>query len=49
MADIDHTREVAIGALDALNDQKDREAADYWVGCLANALESVIFEPRAGA
>lgn len=34
VADADRAREVAIGALDALNDQGDTETADYWVGYL---------------
>jgi hypothetical protein len=49
MPDADRARNVAIRALDALNDRKETESADYWVGYLSNALESVIFELRAGA
>jgi hypothetical protein len=49
MADADRARDTAIRALDALNDRKETESADYWIGYLSNALESVIFELRAGA
>ena len=49
MADADRARDVAIRALDALNHRKDQETADYWVGYLSNALESAIYELRAGA
>jgi hypothetical protein len=49
MADADRAREVAIRALDALNDRGETESADPVVGYLSNALESVIFELRAGA
>jgi len=49
VADIDRAREVAIRALDALNDRGNTGTADYWVGYLSNALESVVFELRAGA
>ena len=49
MTGADRARDTAIRALDALNDRKDTESADYWVGYLSNDLESVIFELRAGA
>jgi len=49
MTGADRARDTAIRALDALNDREDTESADYWVGYLSNALESVIFELRAGA
>jgi hypothetical protein len=39
VADADRARNAAIRALDALNYRKDTESADYWVGCLASALE----------
>jgi hypothetical protein len=47
--DADRARDKAIRALDALNDRRETESADYWVGYLSSALESVIFELRAGA
>ncbi len=37
MPDTGRTRDVAIRALDALNDQKGNHTADYWVGYLASA------------
>ena len=49
VADIDHARNAAIRALDALRDLTDMEAADYWVGYLSNVPESVIYKLRAGA
>ena len=49
MTGADRARDTAIRALDALNDRRDTESADYWVGYLSNALESVIFQLRAGA
>jgi hypothetical protein len=49
VSDIDRAREVAIGALDALNKRGNTETADYWVGYVSNALEDVVFELRAGA
>jgi hypothetical protein len=47
VANIDHARNLAIGALDALNGQASTQAADYWVGYPASMLEDVIFAPRA--
>jgi hypothetical protein len=49
VANTDHARNLAIRALDALNGQGNTQAADYWIGYLASALEDVIFELRAGA
>jgi hypothetical protein len=49
MTGADRARDTAIRALDALNDRKDAESPKYWVGYLSSALESVIFELRAGA
>lgn len=49
VADTDHAREAAIRALDALNNRGNTGTADYWVGYLSHALESVVFELRAGA
>lgn len=49
VADTDRARDKAIRALDALNERKNAESADYWVGYLSNALEAIIFDLRAGA
>lgn len=49
MAGTDRARDAAIRALDALNDRKSTESADYWVGYLASALEIVIRDLRDGA
>jgi len=49
VANIDHARNQAIGALDALNGQASTQAPDYWVGYPASALEDVIYALRAGA
>jgi hypothetical protein len=49
VANTDHERNRVIRALDALNGQENTQAADYWIGYLAGALEDVIFELRAGA
>ena len=48
VADADRARDVAIRALDAPN-RKDQETADDCVGYISNALESAIYELRAGA
>jgi hypothetical protein len=49
MADTDRARDRAVRALDALNDRKDAESADYWVGWLEAALQGIIFDLRTGA
>ena len=49
MADIDHARNRAIRAVDALNERKESQAAEYWIGYLSAALAEVIFDLRTGA
>ena len=49
MTGADRARDTVIRTLDALNDRKDTESPEYWVGYLSSALESAIFELRPGA
>lgn len=49
MADIDHARDRAISALDALNGDQEGRSPAYWVGYLESALEGIIADLRAGA
>ena len=49
MSDIDHARDRAISALDALSRAEQDHTPSYWVGYLESALAGVIADLRAGA
>jgi hypothetical protein len=49
VADIDHARDRAISALDALNGDQEGRSPAYWVGYLESAVEGIIADLRAGA
>lgn len=48
VSDIDHARDRAISALDALNRAEGDHSPSYWVGYLSSALEGIIADLRAG-
>lgn len=49
MPDIDHARDRAISALDALNRTEGDHSPAYWIGYLSSALEGILADLRGGA
>jgi hypothetical protein len=49
MPDIDHARNRAESALNALSRDQGEHSPAYWVGSLESALEGIIADLRGGA